>query len=127
MNDKEFNFKYVALTEEERKEIYSIRKQYSHNETSETKLEKLRRLDFLAKNTAMVLSLCLGVIGTLIFGLGLAMILEWNIIIWGVLVAVVGLVPALLAYPIYLKVLRKGKEKYGEEILKLSSELLSEK
>ncbi len=127
MNDKEFNFRYVALSEEERKEIASIKKQYSPNDNSETKLERLRKLDFLAKNTALVFSLCFGIIGTLIFGLGLAMILEWKIIIWGVLIAIVGLVPTCFAYPVYLKYLRKGKEKYGEEIIKLSNELLNEK
>lgn len=125
MNNK-FNYRYSAPTEEERKEIASIRKQYSPTHNGETKLEKLRRLDGLVKNTAIIWSLVLGVVGCLIFGLGLAMVLEWKIIFWGVVVAVVGAIPMALAYPVYLGLLNRGKERYGEEILKLSEELLNE-
>ena len=125
MNDK-FSFKYIAPTEQERKEIDSIRRQYVPVEQKESKLERLRRLDALVKNTATIWSLVLGVIGTLIFGLGLTMILEWNIWLWGIVLMVVGSVPMATAYPIYKKTLNKNKEKFGEEILRLSEELLNE-
>ena len=126
MNDNQFNYKYTAPTEEERKEIDSIRRQYSAQGKTETKLEKIRRLDSLVKNTATVSSLCVGIVGCLIFGIGITMILEWTIIPWGILLAVIGSVPMALAYPLYKKLLSKGKQKYGEEILKLSEELLNE-
>lgn len=122
----QFHFKYTAPTEEERKEIDSIRRQYVPQEKTETKMEKLRRLDALVKNTAIIWSLVLGVIGTLIFGLGLTMILEWEIWLWGIVVMVVGSVPAALAYPVYKAVLQKYKNRYGAEILRLSEELLNE-
>lgn len=122
----QFHFKYTAPTEAERKEINSIRRQYSPQEQTETKLERLRRLDGLVKNTASVWGLCLGVIGILIFGLGLTMILEWHILLWGIVLAGVGCVPMAIAYPVYKKVLKKYKNRYGEEILKLSEELLNE-
>lgn len=122
----QFNFKYTAPTEEERKEIDSIRRQYVPQEKTETKMEKLRRLDALVKNTAIIWSLVLGVVGALIFGLGLTMILEWNIWLWGIVVMVVGSVPAALAYPVYKAVLQKYKNRYGAEILRLSEELLNE-
>lgn len=122
----QFNFKYTAPTEEERKEIASIRNQYLEKEQAETKMERLRRLDALVKNSAVIWSLCLGVIGCLIFGVGLTMILEWNIIIWGIGVMVVGSIPMIIAYPVYKHVLNRGKRKYGEEILRLSEELLNE-
>lgn len=125
MNEK-FSFKYIAPTEQERKEIDSIRRQYVPVEQKESKLERLRRLDALVKNTATIWSLVLGVIGTLIFGLGLTMILEWNIWLWGIGLMVVGSVPMATAYPIYKKTLNKNKEKFGEEILRLSEELLNE-
>ena len=122
----QFNFKYTAPTEEERKEIDSIRRQYAPREQSETKIERLRRLDALVKNTATIWSLCLGVFGCLIFGLGLTMILEWSIFLWGVLLMLVGSIPMAIAYPVYKGVLKKYKNRYGEEILKLSEELLNE-
>ena len=125
MNDQ-FNFKYVAPTEEERKEIDSIRRQYLPQDQTESKMQRLRRLDALVKNTATIWSLVLGVLGSLIFGLGLTMVLEWSIVIWGIVIAIVGSIPIALAYPVYLKRLQINKEKYGEEILKLSEELLNE-
>ena len=124
--NNQFNYKYIAPTEEERKEIDSIRRQYAPKEQKETKLEKLRRLDALVKNTALVWSLVFGVVGTLIFGLGLTMILEWSIWAWGIVLMVVGSVPMAIAYPVYKFLLTIYKNRYGEEILRLSEELLNE-
>ena len=125
MSEK-FNFKYTAPTEAERKEIDSIRRQYSPQEQTESKMERLRRLDSLVKNTAIIWSLVFGVLGALIFGLGLTMILEWSIWLWGVVLMVIGSVPMAIAYPIYKLLLKKYKNRYGEEILRLSEELLNE-
>ena len=122
----QFNFKYTAPSQEERKEIDSIRRQYAPQEKTETKLERLRRLDSLVKNTAIIWSLVLGVFGCLIFGLGLTMVLEWNILLWGIALMVIGSVPMAIAFPVYNKLLKKGKAKYGDEILRLSEELLNE-
>lgn len=123
----QFNFKYTALSQEERKEIDSIRRQYAPKEKTETKIERLRRLDSLVKNTAVIWSLVLGVLGTLILGIGLTMILEWDIWLWGVLLMALGSIPMAIAYPVYKSVLEKYKTRYGEEILRLSEELLNEK
>lgn len=123
----QFNFKYTAPSQEERKEIDSIRRQYLSQKNSETKIERLRRLDGFVKNTATIWSLVLGVLGCLIFGVGLTMVLEWNILLWGIVVMVIGSIPMMIAYPIYKRILDRGKEKYGEEILRLSEELLNEK
>ena len=122
----QFNFKYTAPTEEERREIDSIRRQYSPSEQAESKIERLRRLDAKVKNTAIIWGLVLGVVGLLIFGLGLTMVLEWSIWFWGITLMVIGSVPIALAYPTYLKVLQKYKNRYGKEILQLSEELLNE-
>ena len=122
----QFNFKYTAPTEAERKEIDSIRRQYLPQDQAENKLERLRRLDALVKNTAIIWSLVLGVVGCLIFGLGLAMVLEWNILLWGIVLMVVGALPMGIAYPLYKALLYKYKSRYGDEILRLSEELLNE-
>ena len=122
----QFNYTYIAPTEEERKEIDSIRKQYLPKEQYETKLERLRRLNSLVKNSSIIWALTIGVLGCLVFGLGLTMVLEWRVIHWGVLVAVIGCAPMAISYPIYKLVLKKNKARYGEEILRLSEELLNE-
>ena len=122
----QFHFKYTAPSQEERKEIDSIRRQYAPKEQTETKLQRLRRLDALVKNTSVISSLCLGIVGVLIFGMGLTMVLEWSMLVFGIVLMIVGAVPMAVAYPVYGWVLRKYKDRYGEEIIRLSDELLNE-
>ncbi|HIX09401.1 MAG TPA: hypothetical protein H9683_04380 [Firmicutes bacterium] len=125
MSDKKFRYTYTAPTEEERREIESIRAAYRKDVRSE-KLERLRRLNARVKNVAMSVALTLGVLGLLVFGLGMTMILEWGILAGGVAVSAAGVLPMAAAAPAYNFVLRRGKEKYGEEIVRLSEELLGD-
>lgn len=120
-----FEYSYSAPSEEERREIAAIRRQYEdRSTTTEGKLERLRHLDALVNSTATAVSLAVGVIGLLIFGLGMTMILEWDLTVWGVLISAIGALPIGVAFPIYRKLLARGKKKYGAEILQLSEELL---
>ena len=123
MSDKEFRYAYTAPTEAERREIAAIRREYTSGEDLPP-LERLRLLDGRVKTTPTVLALVLGVVGLLVFGLGLTMVLEWGMPLLGILVMVVGAVPIGLAYPVYLRLLAAGKRKYGAEILRLSDLLL---
>ncbi len=121
-----FTFKYTAPTEEERRRIESIRSQYIKSEPkSESKAERLHRLHAAVTGSAKLISLVVGIAGTLIFGLGMALALEWELWLAGVAVGIVGALPMVLAYPIYRCVLKMNKEKHGEEIIRLSDELLS--
>jgi len=120
-----FEYKYVAPTEEERKEIEHIRDQYLHKK-QKTKIEYLRKLDNKVNNIPIIISLALGVIGVLIFGVGMTMVLEWNLLAWGIIVGAVGCVPMGFAYFAYNLIYKKLKAKYSEEILKISGELLNE-
>ena len=126
MGNKEFNYTYKAPTEEERREIESIKRQYEEPKTQEGKLERLRKLNNYVNGQATALALVSGILGLLIFGLGLTMVLEWSLLIWGIVVMVVGIPPMVVAYPLYNKILKRNKERYGKEILRLSEELLSE-
>jgi hypothetical protein len=124
---KKFEYSYSAPTEAERKEIESIRRQYvAEEKREETDMEKLRRLDAKVRNMPTMYALIMGVFGILVFGLGLAMVLEWGMMLWGIVVMVVGALPMGLAYPIYQFTLKEGKKKYGAEILELSEKLLNE-
>ncbi len=127
MDNKKFEYTYVAPTEAERREIERIRKQYGGKSEKEIKLDRIRRLDSFVQNFSMILSLVIGIMGALIFGLGMAMILVWDIMVFGIIVCLVGAVPISAAYPVYVITLKKNKEKYGKEILRLSEELLEEK
>lgn len=122
---KEFSYTYKAPTKLERREIEAIQKQYLPK-VEETKLERLKRLDSKVQNTALIIALVVGIGGMLIFGLGLTFCLEWGNFIVGVIIAVVGGICAGISYPISRIVLKKQKEKYGDEILMISKELLNE-
>lgn len=76
--------------------------------------------------TATDVSLCVGILGTLLFGTGLTCILQFGYLILGIIIAVIATPIVALAYPIYKRILARGKEKYGEEIIRLSNELLGE-
>lgn len=125
--NKRFEYTYKAPTEQERREIESIRRQYAaHGAAPEGGIERLRYLDNRVKSAAICWSLVLGVVGLLIFGVGLTMALEWDLLLWGIVVGLVGLVPMFCAYPVYCRLFQRNKAKYGEEILRLSEELLEQ-
>lgn len=125
MSDK-FNYSYSSPTKEEREQIENIKKEYLDKTESEQKLELLKTMDRKVRQTPTFVSLSVGIAGTLIFGLGLTMVLEWSLLAWGVLVMAFGLVPVCLAYPIFNKLKIKLKNKYAKDIVKLSNELLNE-
>ena len=125
-NDNKFKYSYSAPTELERREIESIKKNYEGGDSESSKLSRLRKLDAFVNNSAMVAGISIGVIGLLIFGLGMSLVLEWQIYLWGILLAALGAVPIAAAYPLYKFVLNRNKKKYGSEILSLSKELLGE-
>ena len=124
--DNKFEFSYSAPTQEERREIEYIQNKYKPKDKNLSKIEYLRKLDGKVKNIPTTVALILGILGTLIFGTGLTMILEWNLLIYGIIVCLVGCLPMIFAYFSYNKLSVKLKNKYSEEILKISSELLND-
>ncbi len=126
MQNNRFEYKYSAPTERERREIESIRRQYvkTGDNTEENKLMCLRNLHKSIVNTATAVSLSVGIVGTLVFGTGMALVMEFSQLVIGVIVSAVGLIPVSLAFPVYELVLESEKKKHGGEILRLSNELL---
>ena len=123
----DFKFNYSAPSSEERKEIESIRNSYlSQTSSSKGKLETLRKLDNKVKNTPNTIALIVGIVGILIFGLGMTMVLEWKLLLWGIIVGIIGFVTMILAYPIFKFTFKMLKDKYSSQILSLSEELLNE-
>ena len=122
-----FSYKYSA---KENAEVQAIRKKYLPK--SESKLEELKRLDETVQASGMVESLCAGIGGALIFGLGLCLAMQVIgsgalTTALGVLLGIIGMVSMIVAYPIYRKVFGKTKEKYAPRILELTAELTGEK
>lgn len=118
-----FSYTYSAS---ENQEVLNIRNKYLPRE--ESKLEELKRLDKLVQSSGMVESLSIGVVGCLIFGLGLCLAMEViGSAVWlGILLGIIGTGVMLLAYPVNRKLFAKAKQAYVPRILELTAELSSE-
>ncbi len=126
--NKKFEYTYSALTETERKRLESIRREYEpKRETEQSEFDRITQLDSKIKTPARVWSIVIGVVGTLLFGLGLTMVLEWAMTVYGIIVMALGCVPLALAHPIYSALIARGKRKYGGEILQLLDSVPKEK
>jgi hypothetical protein len=55
-----------------------------------------------AINWKLVGKISYGVVSALILGLGMCMIMVWNLMIWGIIVGIVGLVMLLFLIPMFL-------------------------
>lgn len=117
----EFRYSYSGKQQEEIKRIRS-----KYEAPQEDKMAYLRRLDESAGKKGTMMSIVLGVVGTLILGLGMCCVLVWQNawFIPGIVIGVVGLTVLSLAYPVYLQVTKKEREKIAPEILRLTEELL---
>lgn len=63
----------------------------------------------------------------LLFGAGMSLSLSFSRYAAGIVLSLVGILPMAAAMPLYKFVLGRGRKKYGEEILRLSEELLNER
>lgn len=123
MNQETFIYSYSA---KENKEIQEIRSKYLPRE--ESKLDELKRLDSTVQSSGMIESLCLGIGGALIFGLGLCLAMQVIgegviAIALGVLLGIIGTAGMIAAYPIYRKIFNRTKAKLAPRILELTAEL----
>ena len=114
----DFEYTYSAPEQEE---IRRIRSKYEPRE--ESPLEKLRKLDARTERPGTVAALILGVSGTLIFGIGMCCCLVWGRFVLGILFGIVGIVMLSLAYPAYVRITKKQREKIAPQILALTEEL----
>ena len=88
-------------------------------------MELLRKLDRDVTKPGTIWSIIIGMIGCLIFGLGLCCILVWadTLFVLGIIVGVIGLAIMGAAVPVYKKITEKQKEKLAPQILALTEEL----
>lgn len=126
-DDKSFKYTYRAPTDEERREIESIRREYTENNGEPNELEELKTLDKKVKTLPKIAGITLGIAGTLTFGGGMALVMSYRQMLWGVIVSVAGAVVAGAAYFVYNAILRRNKKKYGKRILELTDRLLGDK
>ena len=104
--------------------------EYSPKQTS--KVVALRKLDQKAKRPAEIFGYTFGVVSALILGTGMSLVMgvigggALVATVMGVIVGVLGIVGCGVNYPIYKKLLEKGKQKYGSDIIRLAKEIAEE-
>lgn len=118
-DNKSFEYTYSAKQQEE---INSIRKKYLPKE--ENKLETLRRLDREVERPGMLWSIIIGVVGALLLGIGMCCTMVWEgVFVLGIIVGILGMLIVAAAYPVYLKITKKQREKIAPQIIALSNEI----
>lgn len=121
MSNESFEYTYSAKQQEE---VKKIREKYMPQE--ENKLEQLRRLDRSVTQKGSVVSLILGILGTLVMGVGMCCCLVWSDILFipGIVIGLVGILALSVAYPVYMRITEKERQRLAPEILRLTDELL---
>lgn len=109
--------------------IYAEQLANEYAPKDDSKVIALRKLDAKAKLPATVFTYSAGIISALITGTG--MCLSMNVIgggspasfVFGVIIGIIGLIGMGINYPLYRKMLMKGKQKYAFDIIELAKEI----
>ena len=104
----------------------SIAKDYAPKESS--KIVALKKLDNKAKLPATIFTYSFGIVSALVFGTGMCLAMQvigsgLAGMVLGIVVGIVGLIGCSINYPIYKKMLEKGKAKYAYEIVELARQI----
>ena len=110
--------------------VQKIRTQYTEKES--TQLDALKALDAKVKRPVNVFAYVFGSISAIIMGSGMSLVMTdisqvvgiENPMVTGIVIGVVGMILALINYPMYKKMLSSRKNKYADQILKLSDEIM---
>ena len=121
MENSKFEYTYSAKRQGE---IEAIKKKYVKKE--DDKFEQLRNLDKSAEKPGTMLGIMSGLIGTLLLGTGMSCCLVWGDRLFtpGIILGFLGIVLISVAYPIYVKITKREREKLAPQILSLSEKLL---
>ena len=101
--------------------------EYAPKDTS--KVVALRKLDAKAKLPAAIFTYIFGIIAALLTGVGMCLSMKvigsgtTAMFVLGVRIGILGLGGMGINYPVYKKLLAKGKQKYAFEIMELAKEI----
>ncbi|MGN1052477.1 MAG: dihydropteridine reductase [Candidatus Scatosoma sp.] len=97
-----------------------------------TKVMQLKKLDRRAKLPAAVFTYTFGIVAALILGVGMCLAMKvigagtTGAVAIGIVIGLAGIAGIALNYPLYKKILAKGKKKYASDILRLAKEIAEE-
>ena len=112
--------------------VQQIRAQYT--EKKHTQLDALKELDKKVKRPANVFAYVFGSISAIIMGSGMSLVMTdigqmlgmENTMVLGIVIGVVGMLLAIINYPVYKKMLASRKDKYAAQIVELSEKIMAD-
>ncbi len=110
--------------------VQKIRTQYTEKEN--TQLDALKKLDAKVKKPANVFAYIFGSIAAIIMGSGMSLVMTdigetigiADAMIPGVVIGIVGMLMAIINYPVYKKFLASRRKKYAKEVIALSDNIM---
>lgn len=113
--------------------IQKIRSQYTEKTDAQTDIEKLKELDAEVKFPANLFGYTFGTLAALVMGAGMSLLMTDigaqvginNTTTLGLLLGIIGMVFAIINYPIYKGILSSRRAKYADRILNLSEKMMN--
>lgn len=107
----------------------AIAKDYLPKDNS--KIIALKKLDARAKLPATIFTYTFGIVTALVAGLGMCLSMKviggsTLLMILGIIIGIIGFIGCGVNYPIYKRLLERGKKKYAFEIVELAREISEE-
>ena len=110
--------------------VQKIRTQYTEKEHSQ--LDALRELDSKVKRPANIFAYVFGSIGAIVMGSGMSLVMTdigailgmSETMIPGIIIGIVGMIIAIVNYPIYKGILGSRRKTYAEKIIALSDKIM---
>ena len=110
--------------------VQKIRTQYTEKEN--TQLDELKALDAKVKRPANVFAYVFGSISAIIMGAGMSLVMTdigsyigmESPMVPGIIVGVIGMIMAIINYPVYKKILNGRRNKYADEVMALSDKIM---
>ena len=118
-----------TINNEQKHLVQKIRTQYT--EKQHTELDELRALDRKVKMSANAFAYGFGAVSALTMGSGMSLIMTdigqtigmASPMTSGIVIGLVGMVMAIVNYPIYNGILTRRRKKYAQQIIALSDRL----
>ena len=110
--------------------VQKIRTQYTEKEN--TQLDYLKMLDAKVQKPANVFAYVFGSIAAIIMGSGMSLVMTdigatvgiADSMVIGIVIGVIGMLMAIVNYPVYKRILGPRRKKYADEIIAMSDKIL---
>lgn len=112
--------------------VQKIRTQYT--EKQHTQFDALKQLDLKVKRPANIFSIVFGSISSIIMGSGMSLVMTdigttlgmSSTMLPEIIIGIIGMLLAIINYPLYKNILGFRRKKYADKIIELSNDIMKE-